>query len=155
MAAPLRIRERLRSFFSPNIDEILDESERILEKDIKREFQLLEIPQAEVSEVNPPPIPKVINSRQFPQKKLVSSVKELLPEILEESKKHGDMVQIFMAITLLETLEETEAKFFFLEEQAQEIQPIILSWAQAYQDQNYMLPALTATIHWGFTPIIW
>ena len=152
---PFRIRERIRSFFSLNIDEILDESKRMLEKDIKREFQLIEIPQAEVGEVTPPPIPKVINSRQFPQKELVFSLTELLPEILEESKKYGSVVQIFVALTLLETVEETEAKFFFLEEQAQGIEPIILLWAQAYQNKNYMLPPLTATVHWGFTPIIW
>ena len=142
MAAPLRIRERIRSLFLQTLDNIQSLAE--MKPD--------EIPEAEVS---PPPIPTDLSSRQFPQKELVAGVKAILPEILEESKKHGDMVQIFMAITLSETLEETEAKFFFLEEQAQEIQPIILSWAQAYQDQNYMLPALTATIHWGVSPIIW
>jgi len=127
----------------------------MLEKDIKREFQLIEIPQAGVGEVTPPPIPKMINSRQFPQKELVAGVKAILPEILEESKKQGELVQIFLAITLLETVEETEAKFWFLTEQEQGLKPIILLWAQAYQNQTYMLPPLMATVHWGFTTIIW
>ena len=114
------------------------------------ELQPLEIPEAEA-----PPIPGNLNTQQFPQKKFVAGVEALLPEILEESKKYGGVVQIFVALTLLETVEETEAKFFFLEEQAQGIEPIILLWAQAYQNKNYMLPPLTATVHWGFTPIIW
>lgn len=152
MASPLRIRERLRLLFPPT----LDDSQKMREEDlrvyeIKPNLQSLVIPEAEVS----PPIPDELSSRQFPQKDFVAGVEALLPEILEESKKYGGVVQIFVAITLLETLEETEAKFFFLKEQAQGIEPIILLWAQAYQDQNYMLPALTATIHWGFTPIIW
>jgi hypothetical protein len=114
-------------------------------------FQPLEIPEAEVS----PPIPDELSSRQFPQKELVAGVEALLPEILEESKKYESVVKIFIAITLLETVEETEAKFWFLTEQEQGLKPIILLWAQAYQDKNYMLPPLMATVHWGFTPIIW
>ena len=150
MPSLLRIRERLSSFFSSNLDDI----QRITKEDLRvmeAEFQPLEISEAEVS----PPIPDELSSRQFQQKDFVAEVEALLPEILEESKKYGNEVQIFVALTMLETVEETEAKFFFLKEQAQGIEPIILLWAQAYQDQNYMLPALTATIHWGFTPIIW
>jgi hypothetical protein len=150
MPSPLRIRERLSSFFGPNLDDI----QRIAKEDLRvmeAEFQPLEITKAEIS----PPIPDELSSRQFHQKELVAGVEALLPEILEESKKYGSVVQIFIAITLLETVEETEAKFWFLTEQEQGLKPIILLWAEDYQNKNYMLPPLTATVHWGFTPIIW
>jgi NifB/MoaA-like Fe-S oxidoreductase len=139
---PFRIRERIRSLFPQTLDNIQSLAE--MKPD--------EIPEAEVA---PPPIPTDLSSQQFPQKELVAGVEALLPEILEESKKYGSVVQIFIAITLLETVEETEAKFWFLTEQEQGLKPIILLWAQAYQDKNYMLPPLMATFHWGFTPIIW
>jgi hypothetical protein len=80
---------------------------------------------------------------------LIIEYAALLPEILEESKKYGSVVQIFLAITLLETVEKTGAKFWFLTEQEQGLKPIILLCAQAYQDKNYMLSPLMATIHWG------
>lgn len=139
---PFRIRERIRSLFLQTLDNIQSLAE--MKPD--------EIPEAEVS---PPPIPTDLSSRQFPQKELVAGVKAILPEILEESKKQGELVQIFLAITLLETVEETEARFWFLTEQEQGLKPIILLWAQAYQNQTYMLPPLMATVHWGFTTIIW
>jgi hypothetical protein len=146
---PFRIRERIRLLFPQTLDKshtVVGANIQIMEK-----FQPLEIPEAEVS----PPIPDELSSRQFPQKELVAGVEALLPEILEESKKYESVVKIFIAITLLETVEETEAKFWFLTEQEQGLKPIILLWAQAYQDKNYMLPPLMATVHWGFTPIIW
>lgn len=151
MPSPLRIRERLSSFFKPNLDNI----QRIAEEDLKvmvTEFQPLEITKAEVS---PPPIPTDLSSRQFPQKELVAGVEALLPEILEESKKYGSVVQIFIAIAFIKTIEDTPAKFFFTLESREEANTIILEWAKAYQDQNLMLPALMATVHWGFTPITW
>lgn len=155
MASPLRLRERLRSFFSPNMDEILEESKIMLGNDIEREFNPLEIPQAEIGDESHPPIPDKLTSRQFRQKKLVSGMEQLLPEILEESKKYGDEVQIFLAICCVDSLERTEAKFFFTEKDLEEAKGVIIQWAQHYQNINYMLPSVMATVHWGFTPIIW
>jgi hypothetical protein len=152
MPSPLRIRERIRSIFSPNMDELLDESEIMLIKDIEREFKPLEIPQEEPAT---PPIPEKLMSQQLPQKELVAGMEQLLPDILDKSKKQGEVVQIFLAITLLETVEETEAKFFFTEEYLKNATEVILDWAQAYQDKNYMLPPLMATVYWGFAPIVW
>lgn len=94
-------------------------------------------------------------SQQLPQKELVAGMEQLLPDILDKSKKQGEVVQIFLAITLLETVEETEAKFFFTEEYLKNATEVILDWAQAYQDKNYMLPPLMATVYWGFAPIVW
>ena len=146
------IRARLRSFFWPNLDEILEESKIMLGNDIEREFNPLDIPQAEPPH---PPIPDKLISKQLPQKELVAEVELLLPEILEKSKQQGEVVQIFLAITLLETVEETEAKFFFTEEYLKNATEVILDWAQAYQDKNHMLPPLMATVYWGFAPIVW
>ena len=152
MASPLRIRERLRSLFWPNMDDI----QRMVKEDLRvmeTEFQPLEI--SGFGYESQPRIPDQIYSRQFRQKELVAGIELLLPEILEESKKYGDVVQIFLAITVLETVEETEAKFFFTEEYLKNATEVILDWAQAYQDKKYMLPPLMATVHWGFTPIVW
>jgi hypothetical protein len=151
MASPLRLRKRLRLFFWPNLDDIQTMAKEDL-RVMETEFQLIEIPQVEPPH---PPIPEKLTSRQFRQKELVSGMEQLLPEILEESKISGDVVQIFLAITLLETVEETEAKFFFTEEFLKDATGIILDWTKAYQDKNYMLPPLMATVHWGFTPIVW
>lgn len=148
---PFRIRERLLSLFSPALDDI----QKMAEEDLRVmevKFQPIEIPEAEVS---PPPIPEELNFQQFHQKELVAGVEALLPEILEESKKYGRVVQIFVAITLLESVEATEAKFFFTEKDLEEAKKVIIQWANAYQEINYMLPPLVAKVYWGFTPIIW
>jgi hypothetical protein len=116
-------------------------------------LQPLEIP--EVGEVATPTIPTVLYSKQFPQKELVSGMEPLLPEILEESKNQGEVVQIFLAICCLDTLKKTDAKFFFCEKDLEEAKGVIIQWAQCYQNINYVLPSVMATVHWGFTPIVW
>jgi len=151
MASPLRLRERLRLFFWPTLDDIQTMAKEDL-RVMETEFQLIKIPQEEPA---PPPIPEKLMSQQFPQKELVAGVKDLLPEILEESKKQGEVVQIFLAICCVDSLESTEAKFFFTEKDLEEAKGVIIQWAQAYQDQNYMLSPFMATVHWGFTPIVW
>jgi len=131
MVSLLRIRERLSSFFWPNAEDL----------------RVIEIPEAEA-----PPIPERLNSQQFPQKEFVAGVEALLPEILKESKKYEGMVQIFVALTLLESVEETKAKFFFPSEMREEAAEAILAWAQVYQEKSYLLPPLMVTIHWSVEP---
>ena len=114
--------------------------------------------QAKFGEVSTPPIPERLMSQQLPQKDLVAGVESLLPQILNESKKYGDVVQVFLAITVIETVEETKGKFWFITEQEQELKPFIMFWAQVYQDTNYndvLPPPIIVTVHWGFTPITW
>ncbi len=141
MSFPFQIGERLRLLLS----QTLDKSHTVVEANIKimEKFQPLEIPEAEVS----PPIPDELSSRQFPQKELVAGITELLPSILKTPTP--DEEWLFVALTLLESIEETEAKFFFPLEMHQEASVAILQWATAYQEKNYMLPPLMATIHWG------
>jgi hypothetical protein len=144
---PFRIRERLLSLFSPALDDI----QKMAEEDLRVmevEFQPIEIPKAEVS---PPPIPEELSSQQFPQKEFVAGVTELLPSIMETPTPNEEW--LFVALTLLESVEDTEAKFFFPRGESQEeAAEAILQWAKAYQEKNYMLPPLMATIHWGIVP---
>jgi|GEM_PF-3543226 len=145
MASPLRLRERLSSFFGPNLDDM-----RIAKEDLRvmeAEFQPLEISEAEVS---PPPIPEELSSQKFPQKKLVAGIMEFLPSILETPSPNEEW--LFVALTLLESVEDTEAKFFFPRESTEEATEAILLWATSYQETNYMLPPLMATVHWGVVP---
>lgn len=139
MPYPLRIRKLFSSFFGSNLYNKL--------RGRVAEFQPLEISEAD----DHPIIPTDLSSRQFPQKELLTGVKALLPEILEESKKYGDNVQIFVAITV----EEPEVEFYFTLKDKEEATNIILEWAQSYQNKNYMLPPLMTIVYWGFTPIIW
>lgn len=138
---PFRIRERLRSLFPPTLDDI----QRMVEEEMEPELQPLEIPEAEA-----PPIPGDLNTQQFSQKEFVAGVTELLPSILETPTPNEEW--LFVALTLLESVEETEAKFCFPRESREAAAEAILLWATSYQDKNYMLPTLMATVHWGIVP---
>lgn len=142
---PFRIREHLRSFFWPNLEDL----QRMAEEDLRvmeAEFQPLDIPEAEVS----PPIPDELSLRQFPQKEFVAGVTDILPTIFSTPTPNGEL--LFVALTFAESIEKTEAKFYFPPEMQEEASVVILQWAQAYQDKNYMLSALMATVHWGIVP---